>query len=66
MMKAEIIKILTDAHFNKGFVEYIKNKFPEDYTPLVEQPYRYDFPENPLVDMLVRERLFLLVYDSIT
>lgn len=63
MMKTEIIKILTEAHFNNGFVEYIKNKFPEDYTALVEQPYQYDFPENPLEDMLVRERLFLLVYE---
>lgn len=62
-MKTEIIKILTKAHFSEGFVEYVKNEFPEDYTPLIDQPFQYDFPDNPLVEMSIRERLFLLVHE---
>ena len=62
-MKTEIIKILTLAHFNVGFVELIKNEFPEDYTPLVNHPFQYDFPDNPLMKMSARDRLFQLIHE---
>ena len=65
-MKTEITEILTKAHFSKGFIEYIETEFPEDYIPLIDQPYQYEFPDNPLVDLSVKERLFLSVYELIT
>ena len=55
-MKHEIIEILNKAHFSKKFVDYIENLFPEYFIPLVDQPYQYDFPDNPLVDLSVEER----------
>ena len=64
-MKPEIIEILTKAHFSEAFVDYIKRVFPEDFSPLVNQPYQYDFPDNPLVDLLVKERLFTLLHELI-
>lgn len=64
-MKTEITEILTKAQFSKGFIEYIKTNFPEDYTPLIDQPYQYEFPGNPLEDMSIKERLLLLVYELI-
>ncbi len=62
-MKSKIIEILTKAEFNSNFVEYIKREFPHDFTPLVEQPYQYDFPDNPLVELSVKDRLFTLLYE---
>lgn len=64
-MKTKIVEILTKAHFNKEFVEYIKNEFPEDFTPLIEQPYQYDFPDNPLLDLSKEELLHTLMYELI-
>ncbi|HUI32582.1 MAG TPA: acyltransferase domain-containing protein [Dysgonamonadaceae bacterium] len=64
-MKTEIIEIITKANFNKAFIQYIKNEFPADFTPLIEQPYQYEFPNNPLLDLSVKDRLFTLVYELI-
>ena len=65
-MKVEIVKILTKAHFNQELVDYISAEFPEDYTPLIDHPYQYDFPDNPLVEMSVKDRLFLLVHELVS
>ena len=64
-MKNKIIEIVTKADFNKEFVEYIRNEFPSDFTPLIEEPYQYDFPDNPLLDLSNKERLFTLLYELI-
>lgn len=64
-MKHKIIEILTKAEFNRNFVEYIKREFPQDFTPLIEHPYQYDFPDNPLVDLSLKDRLFTLLYELI-
>lgn len=64
-MKRKIIEILTKAKFDADFVEYIKREFPQDFTPLIEHPYQYDFPENPLVDLSLKDRLFTLLYELI-
>ena len=48
-MKREIIETITKAKFNKDFIEYISNEFPDDFEPLIKQPYQYEFPDNPLV-----------------
>ena len=64
-MKTKIVDIITKADFNKDFVEYIKSEFPVDFTPLVEQPYQYDFPDNPLLDLSIKDRLFTLMYELI-
>lgn len=64
-IKTEIIDIITKANFNKDFVEYISNEFPLDFTPLIEQPYQYDFPDNPLLDLSIKDRLFTLMYELI-
>ncbi len=64
-MKPKIIEIITKADFNKDFVEYIKDDFPESFTPFIESPYQYDFPNNPLEDLSVRDRLFTLLYELI-
>ena len=64
-MKNEIIEILTNAHFSKEFVEYIKNEFPADFIPLIEQPYQYDFPDNPLLDLSKKELMHTLMYELI-
>lgn len=64
-MKHAIVEILTKAKFNKDFVEYIERKFPQNFTPLIEQPYQYDFPDNPLVDLSLKDRLFTLLYELI-
>ncbi len=64
-MKSEIIDILTKANFDKPFIQYVRDDFPEDFTPLIEQPYQYEFPNNPLVDLSVKERLFTLLYELI-
>ena len=64
-MKHKIIEILTKAEFDKKFVEYIKREFPQDFTPLIEQPYQYEFPDNPLVDLSLKDRLFTLLYELI-
>ena len=64
-MKRKIVEIITKAKFNSDFVEYIIKKFPEHFVPLIQQPYRYDFPDNPLVDLSVKDRLFTLLYELI-
>lgn len=64
-MKHKIIEILTKTEFNRDFIEYIRREFPEDFTPLIEQPYQYDFPDNPLVDLSLKDRLFTLLYELI-
>lgn len=64
-MKHKIIEIVTKAEFNRDFVEYIRREFPQDFTPLIEQPYQYDFPDNPLVDLSLKDRLFTLLYELI-
>ncbi|NLC50339.1 MAG: hypothetical protein GX762_08245 [Bacteroidales bacterium] len=64
-MKHKIIEILTKAKFDKEFVEYIKRKFPQNFAPLIEQPYQYDFPDNPLVGLSLKDRLFTLLYELI-
>lgn len=64
-MKHKIVEIITKANFNRDFVEYIIKEFPQHFTPLIEQPYRYDFPDNPLVDLSVKDRLFTLLYELI-
>ncbi len=64
-MKHKIIEIITEAKFNKNFIGYIEREFPKNFTPLIEQPYQYDFPDNPLVDLSVRDRLFTLLYELI-
>ena len=64
-MKRKIVEIITKAEFNKDFVEYIKREFPENFTPFIEQPYQYNFPENPLVDLSVKDRLLTLLYELI-
>lgn len=64
-MKREIIETITKAKFNKKFIEYISNEFPDDFRPLIKQPYQYDFPDNPLVDLSVNDRLFTLLYELI-
>ena len=46
-MKHKIVEIITKANFNRDFVEYIIKEFPQHFIPLIEQPYRYDFPNNP-------------------
>lgn len=64
-MKTKIVEILTKARFNKKFVEHINNEFPGDFTPLIEQPYQYDFPNNPLLDLSRKELLLTLMYELI-
>ncbi len=64
-MKHEIIEILTKVHFSEEFIDYIKRVFSEDFIPLIDQPYQFDFPDNPLVDLSDRERLFTLLYELI-
>ena len=64
-MKRQIVEIITKAKFNKDFVEYISREFPEHFTPLIEEPYRHDFPDNPLVDLSLKDRLFTLLYELI-
>ena len=64
-MKRKIVEIITKANFNRDFVEYIIKEFPHHFIPLIEQPYRYDFPDNPLVDLSVKDRLFTLLYELI-
>ncbi len=64
-MKHKIVEIITKANFNRDFVEYIIKEFPQHFIPLIEQPYRYDFPDNPLVDLSVKDRLFTLLYELI-
>ena len=64
-MKREIIEIITKAKFSKEFIEYISNEFPYNFTPLIKQPYQYDFPDNPLVDLSIKDRLFTLLYELI-
>ena len=64
-MKKKIIEIVTNARFNNKFVEYIRNEFPEDFAPLIAEPYQYDFPDNPLLDLSNRDRLFTLLYELI-
>ncbi len=64
-MKHKIVEIITKANFNRDFVEYIIKEFPQHFIPLIEQPYRYDFPNNPLVDLSVKDRLFTLLYELI-
>ena len=62
-MKSKIVEIINNADFDKEFVEYIKNELPENFTPIIERPYQYDFPNNPLVELTVKERLFTLLYE---
>ena len=64
-MKKKIIEIVTNARFNNKFVEYIRSEFPEDFAPLIAEPYQYDFPDNPLLDLSNRDRLFTLLYELI-
>lgn len=64
-MKHKIIEIITRADFDANFVEYVRSEFPEDFTPIVENPYQYDFPDNPLVELSVEDRLFTLLYELI-
>ncbi|MDD2475332.1 MAG: hypothetical protein PHI32_05415 [Dysgonamonadaceae bacterium] len=64
-MKNKIIETLTKAHFNKDFIEYIRSEFPDDFTPLIEEPYKYDFPDNPLLDLSVKDKVFTLIYELI-
>ena len=63
--KREIIETITKAKFNKSLIEYINNEFPNNYTPSINQPYQYEFPDNPLVNLSVQERLFTLLYELI-
>ena len=64
-MKNKIIETLTKAHFTKDFIEYIRSEFPDDFTPLIEEPYQYDFPDNPLLDLSVKDKVFTLIYELI-
>ena len=36
-----------------------------DFIPLTDNPFRYDFPDNPLMDLSERELLFTLLYELI-
>lgn len=65
-MKPEIIDIITSANFDNGFIEYIRSEFPEEFTPLINEPYQYDFPDNPLINLSVKERLFALLHELIS
>ena len=62
-MKSIIIEILIAAHFDEAFIEFIENEFPENYTPLIEQPYQYNFPDNPMVGLSPADRLFTLLHE---
>lgn len=64
-MKTNIIGIITKANFNRGFIRYVKNKFPADFTLLIEQPFQYNFPDNPLLDLSNGDLLFTLLYELI-
>ena len=64
-MKSEIIDTITKANFDKDFVEYIRSEFPEEFTPLIKEPYQYEFPDNPLLDLSVKDLLFTLLYELI-
>ena len=64
-MKRQIVDTITKAKFDKDFVEYIKREFPQIFTPLIEQPYQYNFPDNPLIDLSLKDRLFTLLYELI-
>lgn len=64
-MKQKIIEIIKKANFNPEFVDYIDTKFPENFTPVVENPYQYDFPGNPLEQLSLKDRLFTLLYELI-
>lgn len=65
LMKSKIIQIITQANFNNEFIEYVKNEFPNEFTPLIEKPYQYDFPDNPLLNLSNKDRLFTLMYELI-
>lgn len=64
-MKRKIVEIITKANFDSDFVTYTKAQFPEGFAPSIEQPYQYDFPDNPLLDLPLKERLFTLLYELI-
>lgn len=64
-MKRTIIEIVTKAEFNKDVIAYINDEFPESFTPTIKNPYKYNFPNNPLERLSVRERLFTLLYELI-
>lgn len=65
MIKDKIVEIITKAEFNRDFVHYIKNEFPKKFAPIIETPYQHEFPDNPLVDLSVKDRLFTLLYELI-
>ena len=65
VMKRKIIDIITKAEFNKDFVDYIRDDFPQSFTPIIKDPYQYDFPNNPLEDLSLRDRLYTLLYELI-
>lgn len=64
-MKQQIVEIITKAKFDKDFIEYISKEFPKDFTPSIKEPYQYDFPDNPLVNLSIKDRLFTLLYELI-
>lgn len=64
-MKTEIIDIISRANFNTELVKHISDEFPVDFIPLIDDPFQYDFPDNPLMDLSERELLFTLLYELI-
>lgn len=64
-MKQQIVEIITKAKFDKDFIEYISKEFPKGFTPSIKEPYQYDFPDNPLVNLSLNDRLFTLLYELI-
>lgn len=64
-MKQKIIEIISKANFNPEFVDYVGAKFPENFTPIIENPYQYDFPDNPIEELSLKDRLFTLLYELI-
>lgn len=57
-MKSVIIEILKQANFSAEFIDYIENKFPENYPEKFKQPYHNSIEDNPLLYLSPSERLF--------
>lgn len=61
-MPKEIVDILRQSGFDESFINYVRERSLSHHSYIVN-PYQYDFPDNPLIDISPTKRVLVLLND---